>query len=80
MEYIREAKQRLFSWKSILFKITEKENIILGNFLRFSPWYLFKQIPIRYDISSNLTNNARYRYENERQAAGEEYVIYSRKS
>ena len=53
------------------FQKPEKENIYLRNIFRFFSWHLFKRIPIRYNISTNLTNNARCRYENERQAAGE---------
>ena len=53
------------------FQKLEKENIFLRNIFRFFPWHLFKWIPIRYNIHINLTNNARCRYENKRQAAGE---------
>ena len=52
------------------FQKPEKESIFLGNFFRFYSWNLFKWIPIRYNISTNLTNNARCRYENKRKAAG----------
>ena len=37
-------------------------------FLDSSLGYLFKWIPIRYNISTNLTNNARCRHENKRYA------------
>ena len=53
------------------FQKPEKESIFLRNIFRFFPWHLFKRIPIRYNISTNLTNDARCRYENERQTAGE---------
>ena len=53
------------------FQKPEKENIFSEIFSDSSLGYLFKWIPIRYNISTNLTNNARCRHENERQAAGE---------
>ena len=37
-------------------------------FLDSSLGYLFKRIPISYNISTNLTNNARCCHENERYA------------
>ncbi len=52
------------------FQKPEKESIFLRNIFRFFPWHLFKRIPIRYNISTNLTNNARCLYENKGQAPG----------
>ena len=49
-----------------IFQKPEKENILSEIFSDSSLGYLFKRIPIRYNISINLTNNARCRYENER--------------
>ena len=48
------------------FQKPEKENIFSEIFSDSSLGYLFKWIPIRYNISINLTNNARCRHENER--------------
>ena len=67
LEHIREAKRRLFSWKSTLFK-NRKERTFSQKFSDFSLGYLFKWIPIRYNIPINLTiqHHARCRHENER--------------
>ena len=50
------------------FQKPEKESIFSEIFSDSSLGYLFKLIPIRYNISTNLTNNARCRHENERSA------------
>ena len=50
------------------FQKPEKENIFSEIFSDSSLGYLFKRIPIRYNISTNLTNNARCRHETERYA------------
>ena len=50
------------------FQKPEKENIFSEIFSDSSLGYLFKWIPIRYNISTNLTNNARCCHENERYA------------
>ena len=57
--------------KTDTFQKPEKESFFLRNIFRFFSWYLFKQIPIRYNISTNLTNNARCHYEKKRPAADE---------
>ena len=74
MEHIREAKRRLFSWKSTLFK-NRKERTFSQKYFRFFSRYLFKWIPIRYNISTNLTNNARCCHENERYAEAIRYLL-----
>ena len=74
MEHIREAKQRLFLLKSTLFK-NRKERTFSQKYFRFFSRYLFKWIPIRYNISTNLTNSARCRHENERYAEAIRHLL-----
>lgn len=57
------------------FQKPEKENIFSEIFSDFSLEYLFKWIPIRYNISTNLTNSARYRHENERYAEAIRHLL-----
>ena len=49
------GKTEAFSWKSTLFK-NRKERTFSQKYFRFFSRYLFKWIPIRYNISTNLTN------------------------
>ena len=57
------------------FQKPEKENIFSEIFSDSSLGYLFKWIPIRYNISTNLTNGARCRHENERYAEAIRYLL-----
>ena len=53
---------------SIIFLAHMSDALKSNIFSDSSLGYLFKWIPIRYNISTNLTNNARCRHENERYA------------
>ena len=68
------GKTEAFSWKSTLFK-NRKERTFSQKYFRFFSRYLFKWIPIRYNISTNLTNSARCRHENERYAEAIRYLL-----
>ena len=61
------GKTEAFFLKSTLFK-NRKERTFSQKFSDSSLGYLFKWIPIRYNIHTNLTNNVRCRHENERYA------------
>ena len=76
MEHIREAKQRLFLLKSTPFK-NRKERTFSQKFSDSSLGYLFKWIPIRYNIPINLTiqHHARCRHENERYAEAIRHLL-----
>lgn len=74
MEHIREARRRLFSWKSTLFK-NRRKRTFSQKFSDSSLGYLFKWIPIRYNISTNLTNNARCCHEKERYAEAIRHLL-----
>ena len=53
---------------SIIFSARMSDALKSNIFSDSSLGYLFKRIPIRYNISTNLTNSARCRHENERYA------------
>ena len=57
------------------FQKPEKESIFSEIFSDSSLGYLFKWIPIRYNISTNLTNSARCRHENERYAEAIRHLL-----
>ena len=69
-----ERQNRGFFLKSTLFK-NRKERTFSQKFSDSSLGYLFKRIPIRYNISTNLTNSAGCRHENERYAEAIRHLL-----